>query len=335
MPSFQQFPSSKVQYVRIARDEAGQRIDNFLIRWLKGVPKSHIYRVLRKGEIRVNKGRIKPAYKLAVNDEVRLPPVRYAERGVYRPPDNVLAKIESRIVYEDDRIMVLNKPPDLAVHAGSGVNYGVIDALRSLQPGKSLFLVHRLDRETSGCLLIARDRPAMLSLHKAIRDGEIDKYYTALLMGNWRRGKQMIDISLQRHRNRNGGCSAQASAKGKRAVSIFHPLREYAGGEHATTATLVKIKLVTGRTHQIRIHAREIGHPLAGDCRYGNSRFNREMKANGLRRAFLHAGSVEFPHPDDGRKIRIESLLDEDLQQILSRLQERKIIRHHEYHKVV
>ncbi len=335
MPSSPQHPPSKVQHIRITRDEAGQRIDNFLMRRLKGVPKSHIYRILRKGEVRVNKKRIKPEYKLIADDEMRLPPVRYSEHRKRCPPDTVLKRVESRIIYEDDRVMVLNKPSGLAVHAGSGVNYGVIDALRSLQPGKPLFLAHRLDRETSGCLLIARDRPAMLSLHKAIHDGEVDKYYTALLMGNWGRGKQIIDIPLQRNGIRDGRRLIQADEKGKRAVSIFYPLREYAGGEHATTATLMKIRLVTGRTHQIRIHAREIGHPLAGDRRYGNGSFNQEMQANGLQRIFLHAWSVDFPHPDDGRKTQIESPLDEDLQQVLNRLSARKIIRHHEYHKAV
>ncbi len=294
-----------------------------MIRCLKGVPKSHIYRILRKGEVRVNKKRIKPTYRLVADDEVRLPPVRYSRQRMRLPPDSVLAAVESRIVYEDDRIIVLNKPSGLAVHAGSGIGYGVIDAFRSLQPGKPLFLAHRLDRETSGCLLIARDRPAMLSLHRAIHDGKMDKYYAALLMGSWGQDRRTVDIRLQSGRVGGSRRLVRASDEGKPAVSVFYPLQEYAGGERGTTATLMKVRLITGRTHQIRVHARETGHPLAGDRLYGDRGFNQEMKANGLQRIFLHARSVDFPHPDDGRKIHIESPLDENLQRFLERLQGR------------
>lgn len=315
--------TSRVRFVTISSEEAGQRIDNFLVRQFKGVPKSHVYRILRKGEVRVNKKRAKPAYKLQELDEVRLPPIRVSAEKNRRPPDHVLASVASRISYEDERLFVINKPSGLAVHAGTGVDYGVIDALNTLYPQQRSYLVHRLDRETSGCLLVARDRQAMLSLQSAIRQGEIDKYYAALLMGSWGQGKQAIDMPLRRNKIQDGERRVQVDDDGKEAVSIFYPVREYAGRGKHTPATLMKVKLITGRTHQIRVHAQQTGHPLAGDSRYGDHGFNAELKRLGLKRMFLHAQSLAFPHPDGGQKMHIDPPLDEDLAAVLTHLEGR------------
>lgn len=310
--------SQGVTRARITENEAGQRIDNYLLRHFKGVPRSHIYRILRKGEVRINKKRIKPAYKLLAGDEIRLPPVRFSSNGPRRPPDEVIQQVESRIVYDDDRIFILNKPSGLAVHAGSGVDYGVIDAMQQLYKGAEgsgeVFLVHRLDRETSGCLLIARDRPAMLYLQQALKNGEISKHYATLLKGRWGQGREVIDLPLSRNKIKGGERLVQVDEEGKMARSIFNPVREY------RQATLMKVELLTGRTHQIRVHAAESGFPVAGDRQYGDQTFNYEMKSIGLKRMFLHAQSLSFPHPDDGHMLTIDPPLDEDLQSVLDNL---------------
>ena len=320
MPRRLQSPQNPpaVSKIRIDAESAGQRIDNFLLRHYKGVPKSRIYRILRRGEVRVNKGRARPAYKLSADDELRLPPVRAAAIRRRRPPDTVLAKVAARVVYEDERVIVLNKPAGLSVHAGTGADYGVIDALRETRQ-QPVYLAHRLDMDTSGCLLLARDRAAMLSLQRAMRDGAVEKHYTALLMGGWGRGRQTVRIPLSRPQN-NGGMT-RADAAGKPAATVFSPVREYARGDgFGFGASLMKIRLLTGRTHQIRAHAGAVGHPVAGDRRYGDAEFNRAMKLLGLRRMFLHAASLRFPHPDNDRPILIEPPLDEDLQAVLDNL---------------
>jgi 23S rRNA pseudouridine955/2504/2580 synthase len=315
--------SNRVRYVQISAGEAGQRIDNYLLRQFKGVPKSHIYRILRKGEVRVNKKRIKPTYKLVGGDEVRLPPVRTGGQKNRRPPDDVIKRLESRIVYDDDRLIIVDKPAGLAVHAGSGVDFGVIDAMQVIDTrAKELFLVHRLDRDTSGCLLIARDRAALRDLQTALQDQKIDKYYTALVMGRWGEKDSRIDMPLRRNKMQAGERQVQVDEDGKQAVSIFKVIREYPDKPGATGCSLMKVQLVTGRTHQIRVHGAESGHPLAGDRRYGNESFNQQMKAYGLRRMFLHATALNFPHPDNGKTMHIEPPLDDDLQQILDKLAE-------------
>lgn len=308
--------SQGVTRAKITENEAGQRVDNYLLRHFKGVPRSHIYRILRKGEVRINKKRIKPAYKLLAGDEIRLPPVRYSSSGPRRPPDEVVQRIESRIVYDDDRVIIVNKPSGLAVHAGSGVDYGVIDAMQLLSKGADeVFLVHRLDRETSGCLLIARDRPAMLYLQQALKKGEISKHYSTLLKGRWGQGRKVIELPLLRNKIQGGERLVQVDEDGKMARSIFLPIREF------KQASLMKVELITGRTHQIRVHAAESGFPVAGDRLYGDQAFNYEMKSVGLRRMFLHAQSLSFPHPDDGRMLTIDPPLDEDLQSVLDNLE--------------
>lgn len=311
-------PSPGVRFTQIDADEAGQRIDNYLMRQFRGVPKSHIYRILRKGEVRVNKKRIKPIYKLAEGDEVRLPPVRTGEKITRRPPDEVIERLKSRIVYDDDRLIVVNKPAGLAVHAGTNVDFGVIDVMRYIdKSAKELFLVHRLDRDTSGCLLIARDRSALRDLQDALQNDGINKYYTALLKGHWGQREAKVDIPLRRNKMQGGERLVQMDEDGKEAVSIFNVIREYAHKSIPSGCSLMKIQLITGRTHQIRVHASESGHPLAGDRRYGDELFNQQMKTLGLKRMFLHASALNFPHPDNGKRMQIEPPLDDDLQLIL------------------
>lgn len=321
MNSSPEQPVRKVRFVTISSDEAGQRIDNFLMRQFKGVPKSHIYRILRKGEVRVNKGRIKPTYKLAAGDEVRLPPMRMAERQRHRPPDAVIERLQSRIIYDDDRLLILNKPAGLAVHAGSGVEFGVIDALQHAKgETKELFLVHRLDRDTSGCLLIARDRQALRYLQQAMQNDEVKKFYSALVMGQWEQKDARVEMSLRRNKLQSGERLVQVDDSGKHSVSIFRTAREYSQRPAGIGASLMKIQLLTGRTHQIRVHSAENGHPIAGDSRYGDEHFNQLMKSFGLKRMFLHASALEFPHPDNNQPLHIEPPLDDDLQEVLERL---------------
>jgi 23S rRNA pseudouridine955/2504/2580 synthase len=321
MTRLPQQPASQVRIVTIRDEDAGQRIDNFLLRHFKGVPKSHIYRILRKGEVRVNKKRTKAAYKLVSGDQVRLPPVRTAEPRSRRAPDQVVERLAGRIAYDDDRVIVLNKPSGIAVHAGSGVDFGVIDIMRSLEPAAGeLFLVHRLDRETSGCLLMARDRAALRSLQSALQDDRIAKYYLALVRGQWEQRGEQVRMLLRRNKIQGGERLVQVDESGKQSVSEFSTIRQFSGKPDRTGASLMRIRLLTGRTHQIRVHSAESGHPLAGDRRYGDEEFNRKMKQLGLRRMFLHASALRFPHPDNGQEISIEPPLDEDLQQVLDRL---------------
>lgn len=313
--------SNRVRFVKIGVDEVGQRIDNYLLCQFKGIPRSHIYKILRAGEVRVNKKRVKPVYKLVAGDEIRLPPVRTGRSKVRRPPDEVIKLVASRIVYDDADLFVVNKPAGLAVHAGSGVAFGVIDAMRQIDMSvQQLFLVHRLDRDTSGCLLIARNRQVLRTLQIALQAREVGKFYTALLMGSWGRQDSKISVSLRRNQVRGGKRLVQADTDGKRAVSDFKVIREYAGKPAGMGCSLMKIQLITGRTHQIRVHGAEKGHPLAGDGKYGDEKFNRQMRSLGLKRMFLHASALEFTHPGSGQTISVEAPLDNELQRILDRL---------------
>ena len=316
-----QQPASQVRFVTVSENDAGQRIDNFLMRHFKGVPKSHIYRILRKGEVRVNKKRIKQTYKLVIGDEVRLPPVRIAEPRDRRPPDGAISSLAERIVYDDDRLIVLNKPAGLAVHAGSGIDFGVIDIMQRLEKQDSeLYLVHRLDRDTSGCLLLARDRDALRSLQASMQENRIEKVYLALVRGQWEQQDHRVEMTLRRNKIRGGERLVQIDADGKQSVSEFRTMRQYTSAPDAGGCSLMKIRLITGRTHQIRVQASESGHPVAGDRRYGDEQFNRKMKAYGLKRMFLHAASLSFPHPDNDKEFTIEPPLDDELQQVLDNL---------------
>jgi 23S rRNA pseudouridine955/2504/2580 synthase len=305
-----------VQLVEISEEAAGQRLDNFLVARLKGVPKSHVYRLLRKGEVRVNKGRAKPDYRLAAGDVVRLPPVRRPEAGETPPRGRAAGlRLESCILHEDDRLIVLDKPSGLAVHGGSGLSHGVIEALRAARPeAPYLELVHRLDRDTSGCLLVAKRRSALRMLHELLREGRIEKRYLALVQGRWELGQVKLEDRL-RKTMRGGERVVEVDESGKAAASIFRPV------EIGNTASLLEVRIMTGRTHQIRVQAAEAGHPLAGDERYGDREFNRRMRALELHRLFLHAASIGWEDPASGEWRLYSAPLPDDLRAVLSRLE--------------
>ena len=294
----------------------GQRIDNYLLAVLKGVPKSHIYRLLRTGQVRVNKGRIKPVYRLKSGDIVRIPPLnRSDDETERRPPESLCRRLQQAVLYDDADLLVLNKPAGIAVHGGSGIPFGVIETLRYLQPEcPELALAHRLDRMTSGCLLLAKKRSVLLHLHELLRHGGISKHYDALLMGRWQGGARVIDVNLLKNRQLSGERMVQVDGQGKEARSRFTPRRYF------TDSTLMDVLIDTGRMHQIRVHAAHLGHPVAGDEKYGDARFNRLMRKRGLKRMFLHAHSVDFILPASGRRLVIEAPLDEELQRILDSL---------------
>ena len=308
--------SPSVQWIEVDSEHAGQRIDNFLFTRLKGVPKSHVYRILRTGEVRRNGGRVRAQDRLESGDVVRLPPIRVAERESVELPLNLIrGRIEPRILYEDDDLLVLNKPSGMAVHGGSGLSYGVIEALRELRPqARSLELVHRLDRETSGCLLIAKKRSALKSLHEQFRDDDVNKVYVALLAGQWAKTRLMVDAPLKKNVLQSGERMVRVARDGKSAMTEFKRLARYA------EATLVEARPVTGRTHQIRVHALHMGHALAGDDRYGDEATNRRFRQSGLKRLFLHAAHTTFRHPRTGVAVKVEAPLDSELADFLKDL---------------
>ena len=314
--SGQQLEQTGVELVEISADLAGQRIDNFLLNRLKGAPRSLIYRIVRRGEVRVNKGRIRPEYRLKAGDTVRIPPVKLAPRSTPpRPGTQVLRQLEAAILYEDDRLLILNKPSGLAVHGGSGLSYGVIEGLRALRPqAPYLELVHRLDRETSGCLLIAKKRSALRRLHELLRSNRIDKRYLALLKGQWRGGSRQVTAPLLKNVLRSGERMVRVDPAGKAASSVFHPLAV------SNTASLVEVKLETGRTHQVRVHAASLDQPIAGDDKYGDANFNRQLREAGLKRLFLHAQALRFQLTEGEPAIEVSAPLDEELKQVLHRL---------------
>lgn len=313
-------PGGKVQRVRAGEGAAGQRLDNFLLRVLAGVPRSRVYRLLRKGEVRVNGKRKQADYRLSADDEVRLPPVRdlpVAPAGVCRVPDALLATIREAIVHEDARLLVLNKPAGLAVHGGSGLAFGAIEALRALRPTESLELAHRLDRDTSGCLLVARTRGALRALHAMLREGTIEKHYATLVAGRWHLGRKTIDAPVLTNARQGGERVVRVHRAGKIAVSVFAPREHF-----RDVATRMDVAIQTGRTHQIRVHAAFAGHPVAGDEKYGDRECNARLRALGLRRMFLHAASISFVWPEGGDAFRIEAPLPVDLASVLDRLRE-------------
>ncbi|HEX7966020.1 MAG TPA: 23S rRNA pseudouridine(955/2504/2580) synthase RluC [Gammaproteobacteria bacterium] len=297
-------------------EDAGQRLDNFLFRTLKGVPKSHVYRLLRTGQVRVNKKRVKPDYRLEAGDELRLPPVRQEEKAAPgKPPHWQQEAMQSGILFEDDRILVVNKPAGMAVHGGSGVSFGVIETLRVLRPDTpGLELAHRLDRDTSGCLIVAKRRSAVRSLHGAFRDGSVEKHYLALLAHPWQGGNREVDAPLQKNQLEGGERIVKVSREGKEAKSLFTPLQKFAG------SVLADVHIYTGRTHQIRVHASYIGHPVAGDDKYGDREANKLLKAAGLKRMFLHAHRLSFPHPETGERLSLTAPLDDELQAVIRNL---------------
>lgn len=297
--------------------EAGQRLDNFLLRVMKGVPRSHIYKILRSGEVRVNKGRVRPHYHLAEGDVLRLPPVRMAEPSDPAVlPTYLQGQLEAAVRYEDAHLLVLDKPSGLAVHGGSGLSWGVIEALRQLRPdARELELVHRLDRDTSGCLILSKKRSALRALHEALREGLMEKRYLTLAAGDWQGKARSVRLALRKNTLQSGERMVRIDpVGGKAAHTRFLPL------EHFPGAVLLQADLDTGRTHQIRVHLQAVGHSVAGDEKYGDAAFNQRLRSLGLRRLFLHAALIAFSHPQDGRPMHIEAPLPADLQAILSQL---------------
>ncbi|ANE74041.1 23S rRNA pseudouridine(955/2504/2580) synthase RluC [Dickeya solani] len=310
-----------VQFLTVSAEEAGQRIDNFLRTRLKGVPKSMIYRILRKGEVRVNKKRIKPEYKLLDGDEVRIPPVRQSEReepAVSASLDKVSALADC-ILYEDDYLLLLNKPSGTAVHGGSGLSFGVIEALRALRPeARFLELVHRLDRDTSGVLLVAKKRSALRSLHEQLRGKGMQKDYLALVRGQWQSHCKAVQAPLLKNVLQSGERIVRVNSEGKPSETLFKV------EERFDCATLVRASPITGRTHQIRVHTQYAGHPIAFDNRYGDREFDAQLANTGLKRLFLHAQALRFEHPHTGETLRIEAPLDAALRHCLQVLRQRQ-----------
>ena len=305
----------KVRLVTVDERSDGQRIDNFLLRELKGVPRTHIYRLLRKGEVRVNKGRAKANRKLMIGDVVRIPPVRLpSSQEVGKPGKQLIDKLDKSIIYEDNLLLIVNKPSGLAVHGGSGISFGVIEVLRALRPeAKFLELAHRLDRDTSGCLLVAKKRSALRILQDLQREGRMDKRYLALLKGHWRRGKEDVRVPLKKNILQSGERRVKVDPEGKESRTMFRVRRAYA------QATLVEAELITGRTHQIRVHAAWLKSPILGDTKYGDELANKWARSVGLKRLFLHAALLRFPWP--GRKdYEIEAPLPEELAAALEAL---------------
>ena len=311
-----QEPATAVRLLHIEPEDEGQRIDNYLMRQLKGVPRSRIYRILRRGEVRVNRGRIKPGYKLKAGDQIRVPPVRLPAIPDNRLPATGFSDLARLILFEDEQLLILNKPAGMAVHGGSGVSQGVIEALRATRPeAHFLELVHRLDRDTSGCLIIAKRRSMLRALHEMMRNGTIEKHYLALVMGQWEGGKRAVDAPLDRNLLRGGERLVRVARDGKPSRTKLKPVSIF------NKASLMDISLDTGRTHQIRVHAAHIGHPLAGDQKYGDPSFNQEMKACGLRRLFLHAHSLAFTRPGNDNELHISAPLDAELHGVLECLE--------------
>lgn len=303
-----------VNHEIVPTELAGQRIDNFLIRHLKGVPKTRIYRLLRRGEVRVNGGRIKPTHRLAAGDRVRIPPVRLAEKDEIPPSNKVIDRLEQSILLETDRLLVLDKPSGLAVHGGSGIAYGVIEALRAMRPQAAfLDLAHRIDRDTSGCLVVAKRRSTLRALHALFRDGLVDKQYLVLLHGDIGPEVRRVNAALKVVSAKGGERSMQVDRSGQMARTDFIPLERGAGW------SLVRAQLHTGRMHQIRAHAQHIGHAVVMDNRYGDPVADREWRSLGLRRLFLHAAAIAFSTEATG-PVSVSADLPLDLQTVLGDL---------------
>ena len=307
---------SGVRHLEVEEGQDGQRLDNFIQRVLGEVPRSRVYRIIRKGEVRVNGRRAGPDTRLHTSDKVRIPPVHVLPRpDPTRPSSDALETVRASIIHEDERVLVLNKPAGMAVHGGSGLSYGVIEALRALRPEEKLELAHRLDRDTSGCLIVARDTPTLRMLHALLREGgAFEKRYLALLKGQWNLGKKRIDVPLRTDIRVGGERTVRPDASGKPSISEFRPVQFF-----GKRATLLEVSIHTGRTHQIRVHARHAGHPVAGDEKYGDEAFNNELRPAGLRRMFLHSSSVSFQWPN-GAQFSVNAPLPADLAAVLDKL---------------
>lgn len=301
---------SNVSGVEVDSGSEGQRVDNFLMRVCKGVPRSHIYRILRTGEVRINSRRVDATYRLQPGDRVRIPPMRIAVRAPKSAPG-----LRLPVVFEDGALLVVDKPSGLAVHGGSGVSFGVIEQMRAARPElKFLELVHRLDRETSGLLVLAKKRSALTALHAALREGRIRKHYLALVKGAWRDETRRVSLPLRKHMNRAGERRVSVHREGRASETVFgreRGFRDY---------TLLSAELLTGRTHQIRVQLAHLGFPIAGDDKYGDFELNRSLPKQGLKRMFLHAAELEFSHPISGEKMRLGAPLPAPLARFLESL---------------
>jgi 23S rRNA pseudouridine955/2504/2580 synthase len=307
---------SGVQHREIDAEGAGQRLDNFLLGELKGVPRSHVYRLIRSGQVRINSGRTSPSYRLCAGDRVRIPPVGTRPKSAPVATPDSLDWLAERVLFEDSRIIVVDKPAGLAVHGGSNVSLGLIEALRLLRPEcKDLELVHRLDRGTSGVLLLAKRRSALRVLHGLLRESRVDKRYLTLVKGQWQKASNEIDAPLVTRRV-GGEARVRVDPEGKQALSSFRLLDRF-----GKTASLLEVTIATGRTHQIRAHAVHAGHPVAGDERYGDKDFNEYMRSFGLERMFLHAHSLSFEWPETGEDFNASAPLPGELKSVLTALE--------------
>lgn len=307
-----------VRYVEAGEGDDGQRIDNFLARILKDAPRSLIYRVLRTGEVRINGGRAKPEHRVKAGDRIRIPPMRSKPIAPAPTPSRSLRDfIGSAVIFEDRDLIVINKPAGVAVHGGSGLSFGVIEALRAMQPeAKELELVHRLDRETSGCLLVAKRRAVLRELHATLREREMEKRYLTLVCGRWPFGRKTIDLPLKTNLKQGGERVVKVHAEGQHAVTTFEPARHF-----GKLATLLDVALGTGRTHQIRVHAAHAGYPIAGDEKYGDRECDVKLKPYGLSRMFLHAHSLTFERAGQRKPFTIAAPLPAELQNVLDQLE--------------
>jgi 23S rRNA pseudouridine955/2504/2580 synthase len=304
--------NGKVLWVDVAEEEAGQRIDNYLLARLKGVPKSHVYRILRSGEVRINSKRVEAAQRVAGGDRIRIPPVRVAERDVPEPAPH----FKLPILFEDEHLLAIDKPSGLAVHGGSGVAHGVIESLRSMRPdAKFLELVHRLDRETSGVLLVAKRRSALTALHEQLRQGAMDKRYLVAVKGSFRNELQRVRLSLAKRTNAKGEKHVSVDDAGQQSETVFRRL------ERGAQFSLLEAELLTGRTHQIRVHLSHLGHPVLGDDKYGDFDLNKKLRKEGLKRMFLHAAKLRFAHPATGDTVDLASALPRDLEKFVAMIQ--------------
>jgi len=304
-----------VNWAEIGEDSAGQRIDNFLAKHLKGVPKSHIYRILRSGEVRVNKKRVDQTWRLELGDVVRIPPVRVQEK----PEEDYVPAAEFPILYEDDALLAIDKPAGVAVHGGSGVSFGVIEQLRRARPqAKFLELVHRLDRETSGILLLAKKRSALTALHEQMREGKTDKRYLTLVLGQWKNAKQHVKLPLHKFTRPDGERRVMVHEDGQASHTVFALQQGFAD------YSLLEAQLKTGRTHQIRVHLAHLGFPIAGDDKYGDFARNKELAKQGLKRMFLHAHAMALSHPLTAEPLRLMAPLPKELQRFVDKLAEGK-----------
>ena len=295
-------------------ESAGQRVDNYLTKRLKGVPKSHIYRILRNGEVRINSGRVGPDYRVQVGDRLRLPPLRIAKPAAV-PRHPPASRLKAEVIYEDDILLVINKPAGVAVHGGSGISRGVVEQLRLERPeDRFLELVHRLDRDTSGVLLLAKRRSGLLALHRQLREGAVQKRYVVLVKGHWRDGQRSVKLPLHKYVLPSGERRVAVKSEGMPAHTVFRLQRIWDG------YCLLDADLKTGRTHQIRVHLAHLGYPIAGDDKYGDFAFNKQLARQGLKRMFLHACKVVITHPQSGATLSLEAPMPPELQAFLVNL---------------